>query len=578
MYVNFISLKFKNINSYGNSITEFSFQKGMNLIAGTNGKGKSTIVEALCFCLFGVPFRKIKIKELINRTNKKKLWTNVTFKVGNDTFEITRSLKPDTLKISKNDKDLDILSSKKLNQDEIDKIIGLDINLFRQIISLSINYSKPFLSLASTEKKDIIENIFNIKVFGLMNKMLKTINSGYKIEWDINNRTINILEDNIKSMRNQIKKLKHTKENFEKDKEKDILKCKTSIDNLKQKINDAKTSIDELKIKSEKLLTEIIKEKSTDKDIIVKDIGSLDSIIKNSKKDISFFNNNDSCSICKSDFSGEHKNKHLNELNKTLNEAKDKKIELTEKLETIEEKLEIKKQIDKDITKNNNEIKSENNKVTFYDEELRKYIESLSDLENKTFTFDIKSLEDEYEQKKSEYKEVFKKTNDLHKEIVINETIFDILSNEGIKSHFFAKLIPILNKRINEYLTDFDIPISLTFNAYMEEEITSLGQYKGINYHSFSEGEKKRIDIAILLSFIETTKLISNWGTNILFFDELLDSSTDDDGIHKIMESIKNLIIKDNNLCVFIMTHKTSDFYYDSIYKVTMDAGFSQIN
>jgi hypothetical protein len=135
-----------------------------------------------------------------------------------------------------------------------------------------------------------------------------------------------------------------------------------------------------------------------------------------------------------------------------------------------------------------------------------------------------------------------------------------------------------LNKKVNEYLGRFDIPITIMFNEFMEENISTFGKFTGLPYHSFSEGEKKRIDIAILLSFIETTKIISNWSTNIIFFDELLDTSTDEEGMYKIMDSIKNLIIKDGNLCIYVMTHRQSEYYFDHIYNVNMSAGFSKIS
>ena len=205
MYIKFEELKFKNINSYGNSITSFKLNKGLNCISGSNGQGKSTILDALCYCLYGVPFRKVKIEELINRDNKKQLYTELSFYIEQDLYVIKRGKKPNILTIEQNGSPLDLLSTQKLNQEEIDKLLGLDITLFRQVISLAINYNKPFLSLKVPDKREIMETIFNIKVFGKMLKKVKENNSSIKTEHEINNRTINILKQNLQETVVQLK-------------------------------------------------------------------------------------------------------------------------------------------------------------------------------------------------------------------------------------------------------------------------------------------------------------------------------------------------------------------------------------
>jgi len=214
--------------SYGGNPTVFEFSNGLNLITGANGQGKSCLLDALSFVLYGQPYRKIKKDELINRKNKKKLHTEIEFKIGDNSYKIVRTLAPSHMEITKNGEELQSMSSKKLNQEEIDKIIGVDYNLFRQIISLAINYNKPFLTVSLPEKRDIIENIFNIKIFGEMLKILKRNSSGLKTKNELNDKTIKILENALRTMRTQLNEMEIAKTNFETDKQKEILEIKYS--------------------------------------------------------------------------------------------------------------------------------------------------------------------------------------------------------------------------------------------------------------------------------------------------------------------------------------------------------------
>lgn len=231
MYIQFIKFKYRNVNSYGNNITEFDLNKGLNHIAGLNGKGKSTILDVLCFCLFGKPFRKIKIKDLINRENKKKLYTEIIFKINTDIYSIIRELKPDKIQVIKNGEAFELLPAKALTQDEINSLLGIDITLFRQVISLAINYNKPFLALGSPEKRNIVETIFNITVFGQMLKAVKTENTNNKTEQAINKKSIQILKDVLIELSSQLKDYKSKKKNFEKDKQIQLEAINTKIDN-----------------------------------------------------------------------------------------------------------------------------------------------------------------------------------------------------------------------------------------------------------------------------------------------------------------------------------------------------------
>lgn len=173
MYVEFKKLRFKNILSYGNSFTEVDFQKGINLIKAANGSGKSTMLDAMTFCLFGKPYRDIKLAKLVNETNEKDLVTEVEFQIGKDLYKIVRGLKPALFQIFKNNSEIDLLSSKKLNQDEIDKLLGINLRLFKNIVCIAATNNKPFLSLSIGDKRLLMENVFNIDVLGDICKDVK---------------------------------------------------------------------------------------------------------------------------------------------------------------------------------------------------------------------------------------------------------------------------------------------------------------------------------------------------------------------------------------------------------------------
>jgi len=579
MYIKFDTLRFKNVNSYGNTLTTFDFKKGINSISGENGQGKSSILEALCFCLFGVPYRKVRIKEIINRTNRRGLFTQVTFSIRNERYQITRCLNPYSFDIQKNGESLELLSTKRLTQEEVDKLLGIDVTLFRQIISLAINANKPFLSLSAKEKRDIVETIFNIKVFGVMLKTVKQNMSGVKGDYGIQQKTIKMLETNILELRKQVKDIEYTEANFQQDKEKELKFIDKNIKSLEYKIKQGNSKIERLQ-KSEKFFDEKkFKFGPNDRQRVAEEIGKLEYKIRKGKKDLKFFETNDSCPVCLASLKdGTVKDDHINRITaRVKNDEGVLALKLKEK-KSIEDSIDLKKRNEEKINSIKEQIKIENEKLKMNTEQMENYKKTRVQTEAKQFTFDIDKIRALYESKKKEYKTTFKKTTELSKELTMFETICNILGTEGIKSHFFAKLIPILNQKINEYLTTFDLPISLTFNEFMEEKIYVFGEkFQEIPYLAFSEGEKKRIDIAILLSFIETTKVISNWSSNVLIFDEIFDGSTDAQAINKIMESIKDMYFQDPNLCLYIMSHRTLELSFHNKYVAKKVGGFSSI-
>jgi DNA repair exonuclease SbcCD ATPase subunit len=579
MYVKFENIKFKNILSYGNDETVVNFETGMTLISARSGSGKSTLIDALSFCLYGKPYRKIKINDLINRRNKKKLYTECNFLIGEDRYKIVRTLLPNTIEIYKNDVSSEKLSSKKLNQEEINKIIGIDHNLFRQIIALSINYNKGYLALEAAEKRDIIESIFNIKVFAEMLKKLKNNNANLKVQSQLSLGQISILESTIKTLRTQIDNVEKTRLTFDADKEKTLERLNTEFNNKEieykkiiEENKNYKDNITELNSKLSKIdfQSEVSELNSTMK--------FAEKQFNDASKQIELLELNTTCPFCNSDLTEEHKQKELARLQNDIDKAKKDASDAKERRSSLSQLYTINEGIKKNIATNETSLDKNKTKMSYIKADVKRIVQEIENETNKVFNFDDSQLKKDYEDKKESYKQLFQEYSNVQEDMKYNDFAVNILSDQGIKSFFFRKLVPILNLKINHFLDIFELPVSINFNEVMEEHITNVGGKDDIPYMSFSEGEKKRIDIAIMLSFIDTTKTISNWNCNLLMFDEILDTSIDSEGLDKIMGSIKQMTIDDSKLCSYIISHRDNDHEnYNRKMIVKKVGGFSTI-
>lgn len=577
-------MTFRNILSFGNKATTIKFDNGLNLITGKNGSGKSSaLLDTMAFGLYGKPYRSINLENLINRKNKKNLEVSITFSINENTkYEIIRGMVPKNLVIKKNGVKVKQLSSKALNQDEIDKIIGIDYKMFKEIISLSINHNAPFLDLPAAKKREIIEQIFNINIFADMLKEVKNEIKDNKLKISIKEKEIAFGEENLNSEQKRIEDITKTKNNFDNNKKEDIANIDKKLNEYATKLTNLKTEATRLKTETEtKLETETnIETLKNDKKTLTEKIAENKYIIKQSDKDIEFLENNDVCPTCKSEF--KNKSEELQSLKNNKNSAQQQINEDQKKLDDINleiTKIEKKIQQDRESALKIKLIKTQYADTKKEIEETKIKKEAILARE---FTIDINSIVSGYDKKKLELDLNKSELEVSTEEQNINLSVVDVLSDSGIKTYVFEQLIPILNYNINEYLKLFDLSVVIEFDKFMEASIKILNGYEeNASYYGFSEGEKKRIDMAILLSFIGVTKSIADWNCNILVIDELLDSSIDKEGLDTLLDSLKSMIKSIGNLGVYIISHRMEKEYSDqfkSLIQISKDfSGFSQI-
>jgi len=565
MVVKFKKLTFQNLLSFGAFPTTIDFEYGVNLISGKNGSGKSAILDALSYCLFGQPYRKIKIKELINRRNKKNLKITCEFVIdGKDHYLLTRCMNPDKIEIIKNGEELELLSSKRLNQEEIDKIVGINYQMFKQVISLAVNYNKPFLSLGLWEKREIIEQIFNIVVFGQMLKFLKKKNVEIKTKNEVNDRSITLLEQHLKSLRRRVQELTEAQNNFQTNKEKDL---RSNDDRIRQFLTEKITIDDELEsiaslIDSTDFDEETLKSLKKRREEVVRTLNENEYDIKSSNEMIESLKRHTVCPWCKTKITPQHKEKEIQRLSQEIEEKNSKVRNLKSERKQVEKEISRQETWLKELNDFQFKRDSFQEKITMIDRELTVSEERRNEILNREIDFNLESVTKEFEDKKEEYKVLWSETKKIKKSLKNNDIVQSILSESGIKAYFFKKLIPILNSKINEYIKLFELPVIIQFDEFMNERITNLENLRNeISYYSYSEGEKKRIDMSILLSFISITKTISNWNCNLLIIDELLDSAIDENGLEKLVSSLKNMAYESKDLSIYIISHRLQQDY-----------------
>ena len=563
MFVEFKKLSFCNIMSYGASGAEIDFQAGLNTIKAANGSGKSSILDALTFVLFGKPYRDIKLSELVNTSNGKGLEVTCEFKIGTDTYMIRRGLKPAVFEIYKNGKEMDMLSTKKLNQDEIDKLLGINLRLFKNIVAVAVTNNKPFLSLPIGDKRALIENIFNIDVLGSMCKDVKKRKTVNNTELDLKTTerrgVVNSIEDNesyIENMRRYIA-------SFNEVKDANLKTIRENIDKYRKEIDKRTKNLAIAESKIKELTEEIgaVPDRSVGESLNL-EIGKVQSVIDNINNTLSRLKKSRLCPVCNSPLDEGQARKHIEGMlaekkameKETLPGLMERYRAYSDTVKTYQEKQSF-------IQTIRDKARTEEITRSTLETELNKAKQNLEKESGKACPASVDLYVEKLNALRAQSEELNKDIDVLTEKILIDTQLIKILGDDGIKSYFFKKLIKVLNKSVNEYLAKFELKnTTIEFDETMAETMTT--NLVPRTYSSYSSGERTRIDMSILLAFFDISRQISNWSCNLLFIDELLDSGVDTAGIVCFINTLNDMIkLNTKKLCIYMVSHKLDNIY-----------------
>jgi DNA repair exonuclease SbcCD ATPase subunit len=562
----FHKIRFKNFLSCGDQFIEIPLDRApLTLIVGKNGAGKSTVLDALCFCLFKKPFRKITLGLLVNSVTRKNCVVEVEFSIGDDKYLISRGIKPNKLEISKNGTVINHTNTDDYQTFLEKDILHINHKAFCQVVVLGSASYVPFLELPTPDRRKIIENILDLEVFSIMNVILKKrvqendnlIRETVSQEVLINDRIHQMTEyQNKKENENKEKIFTYEKmlEGY-----RNLIKEKRSF--LTDNILDS--DIQDIKERKKKIENELQEEKTKS--------ALYSSEFNKLSKEIEFYNKNCTCDVCKQNIDDNFK----------INMIKEKETALTNYSSLIEDCemscLSIKELLD-NINKKYEEIINHKHAQ----EKLEFEIQSLitNGINTKKIMDGIKSeiINDQTKDLENlilEQTEINKKYDELIKKSEVMAVTLKLLKDDGIKANVILQYIDIINELINSYLLEMDFVCQFNLDSNFNEVIKSRYRDEFV-YSSFSEGEKMRIDISLILTWREIARRRNSLNTNILFFDEVLDASLDSDGCKQFIEIIKK-VLPDNN--VFIISHneKNKDNIENTIEFKKSSKGFSQV-
>ena len=565
----FECIRWKNFLSTGNQFTELSFtEHTTTLILGTNGTGKSTMLDALTFSLFGKPFRKINKPQLVNSVNEKDCLVEVEFSIGGTKWKVVRGIKPNTFEIWRNNSLLDQAASAIDQQKWFEQnVIKMNYKSFTQIVILGSSNFVPFMQLPINSRREVIEDLLDIKIFSSMNAILKEKIRQVKEEVKVFQLKKESLEDKVKMQKNFIEELENR-----------------AAENIKRK----ESQISELLVEENKFMNEnikIVEELDDFNKVLNSYVGATDKLRKlgNLKGKISnkvstitkehkFFTENTVCPTCDQEIEETFR---INRINDAQTKAKELQSGFKELEEAIKEEEERERQfttLSKEISKLNNDISQNNVRIAG----CQRQISNLeSEVQRTAEQLANRNTEDE---KLTTFKDNLKTTYDelLNKKETINyyDFSFSLLKDGGVKSKIIKKYLPLINQQVNRYLQMMDFYINFTLDEEFNETVQSP-IHENFSYSSFSEGEKMRIDLALLFTWREVARMKNSVNTNLLIMDEVFDSSLDGLGTEEFLKIIR-FVIQDAN--IFVISHK-SDLHdkFANVLRFEKIKGFSRM-
>ena len=544
----FEKLKYKNFLSTGNSFTEIDLQAApTTLVVGQNGAGKSTMLDALSFGLFGKAHRKISKRQLINTINSKDALVEVEFTIGSKKYRIVRGIKPNVFEIYVNGAMLDQSSHAKEYQQILEKnILKLNHKSFHQIVVLGSGSFVPFMQLGQSQRRDVIEDLLDINVFSKMNQLLKEKISLLKINISENDHKLEVVDTKIKSQKKYIRDLTAITTANRKKKESEIKELREKIKSLTKQNSKLSKSIEELLPTYTDQLQALTDKKTKLTTYNTQFKTKVKGVVKESK----FFEENESCPTCEQTISEDLRKEKLaktqkkaKELNQAMEMASEELSNINSKIDDVNEQISI-------IQKDQTEMYSNNKSISQFQNQVDNIQTDIDELVNSTGNMgqandDLEKLNDQkHECQDEKYK--------LNEQASYNRVASELLKDTGIKTKIIKQYIPVINQLTNQYLQILDFFVHFDLDENFQETIRSRHR-DSFTYDSFSEGEKQRIDLSLLFTWRQVAKMKNSVATNLLILHETFDSSLDDDGVDNLMKII-NSLGGDTN--VFVISHK----------------------